>query len=81
MRWCRYGVNPSGTSGNGSPPSGARRKGSATERYGPLTRFSGSARKSSTMFASSGRARRPEAGGEEVTQGASDFGRDDGGGS
>ena len=54
VRWCRYGVNPSGTSGNGSPPSGARRKGSATERYGPLTRFSGSTRKSSTTFASSG---------------------------
>ena len=54
VRWWRYGVNPSGTSGNGSPPSGARRKGSATERYGPLTRFAGSARKSSTTLASSG---------------------------
>ena len=54
MRWCRYGVNPSGISGKGSPPSGAGWKGRAMERYGPLARFPGSARKSSTTFASAG---------------------------
>ena len=54
VRWCRYGVNPSGTSGNGSPPSGACWNGRAMERYGPLARFSGSARKSSMTCASAG---------------------------
>ena len=48
VRWCRYGVNPSGISGNGSPPSAARWNGSATERYGPLIRFSGVPRNPST---------------------------------
>ena len=48
VRWCRYGVKPSGVLGNGSPPAGARWNGSAMERYGPFARFSGVARKSST---------------------------------
>ena len=54
VAWWRYGVNPRGTSGNGSPASGAGSNGRAMERYGPFARFSGSARKSSTTDASAG---------------------------
>ena len=54
VRWWRYGVNPRGTSGNGSPPSVAGWNGRAMERYGPLARFSGRERKLSTTCASAG---------------------------
>ena len=54
VRWWRYGVNPRGTSGNGSPPSVAGWNGRAMERYGPLARFSGWARKSSMTCANPG---------------------------
>ena len=78
MRWCRYGVNPSGISGKGSPPSGAGWKGRAMERYGPLGEVPGLGQKV-VHGVRERRVGRPEAGGEEVAERAGDLGGDDGG--
>ena len=78
MRWWRYGVKPSGTSGNGSPPSGAS---FGWERDGEVRALEEVLLLGEEVVQHMGERRvgGAEAGGEEVPQRAGDLVGDDGG--
>ena len=75
MRRWRCGAKPSGTSGNGSPPSGAG--GSAMDKVGAFDEvlFLG---EEVVQNVREGRVGGAEAGGEEILQSAGDYGGDHG---